>query len=33
MVSGKIVNNSDSIRGFFGDQMFEAIPAIYKKNK
>ena len=29
----KIVNNSDSIRGFFRDQMFEAIPAIYKKNK
>ena len=29
----KIVNNSDSIRGFFRDQMFGAIPAIHKKNK
>ena len=31
MVSGKIVDNSDSEREFFRDQIFEAIPAIRKK--
>ena len=31
--SGKMVDNSDSVREFFKNEFFEVIPAIRKKNK